>query len=98
MVKYALAHAILCSGSQLGTFSVASCHLMSDGILIQPPTTAICWFLLGLFLRRPQGVALPPCKNNAKSTECDRNNSYCCSDKGVVCASCNNTQAVTFAS
>ena len=36
----------------------------------------------------------PPRKNNSKSTEFDRSNTYYCSDKGIGCTHCRKTQAV----
>ena len=46
----------------------------------------------------PLARAITPCQGNGKSTEDDGNNTYSCSDKGVVRACCRATQAVTVAS
>ena len=54
-------------------------------------------------LPRSGGTALPllprpPCESNVEALNFDGNNTWGCSDKGVVCACREKTQAVTIAS
>ena len=37
----------------------------------------------------------PPCESNTKVPKFDRNNTHCCSNKGVVCTRCEKTHEVT---
>ena len=49
--------------------------------------------------QQPDGMSQGgACENNSEVPKCDKNNTSCCSDAGIVCARREKTQAVTIAS